>query len=60
LGQVQEIIEREFIAPYIEKDDTVLEIGVGGGRTAALLVKHCGRLVCADISARMLKATRRV
>jgi len=59
LEQVQEIIESEFIAPYIEKNDTVLEIGVGGGRTAALLVKHCSRLVCADISAQMLKETRK-
>jgi SAM-dependent methyltransferase len=52
------LIESRFIVPYIEPDDDVLEIGVGGGKTAALLSSHCRGLTCADISAEMLKATR--
>uniref|UniRef100_A0ACD5GUU1 Class I SAM-dependent methyltransferase n=1 Tax=Desertifilum tharense IPPAS B-1220 TaxID=1781255 RepID=A0ACD5GUU1_9CYAN len=47
-----------MIAPYIASEDTVLEIGIGGGKTAALLLKHCQKLVCADISAEMLQATQ--
>ena len=44
--------------PYIKAKDTVLEIGIGGGRTAALLLKHCQKLICADISNSMLNATK--
>lgn len=53
-----QIIERHYIDPYIERSDTVMEIGVGGGKTAALLKERCAELICADISAEMLKATR--
>ena len=59
LAEYEELIESRFIAPYIEPSDDVLEIGVGGGRTAALLRRHCRSLVCADISGEMLAATRR-
>ncbi len=52
------LIENRFIAPHIKESDDVLEIGVGGGRTAALLKRHCRNLVCADISTEMLAATR--
>lgn len=52
------LIENRYISPHIQAGDRVLEIGVGGGKTAALLRKHCGAVVCADISAEMLKATR--
>jgi Methyltransferase domain len=52
------LIEERYITPYIEKTDTVLEIGVGGGRTAVLLKSHGERLICADIAADMLAATR--
>jgi SAM-dependent methyltransferase len=58
LAEYEALIERRFIAPYISSGDTVLEIGVGGGRTAALLLRHCDRLICADVSAPMLEATR--
>jgi SAM-dependent methyltransferase len=51
------LVESRYISPHIKADDRVLEIGVGGGKTSALLKKHCGDLVCADISAEMLKAT---
>jgi SAM-dependent methyltransferase len=58
LAEYEALIESRFIAPYILPGDTVLEIGVGGGRTSALLLKHCDRLICADVSAAMLEATR--
>jgi SAM-dependent methyltransferase len=59
LEEYSALIERVFIQPYVQADDTILEIGVGGGKTAALLLKHCDRLICADISSRMLKATEK-
>lgn len=56
--EYQTLIEQHLIAPYINIEDTVLEIGIGGGKTAALLLKHCQQLICADISSQMLQATR--
>ncbi len=53
------LIERNLIQPYIQPEDVVLEIGVGGGKTAALLLKFCQQLLCADVSAEMLQATQR-
>jgi SAM-dependent methyltransferase len=58
LEEYEKLIVENFIAPNIKKSHTVLEIGVGGGKTAALLLKYCDRLVCADVSSAMLKATR--
>lgn len=58
LTDYERLIEERFIAPHVASTDTVLEIGVGGGKTAALLLRHATRLVCADISAEMLAATR--
>jgi ubiquinone/menaquinone biosynthesis C-methylase UbiE len=52
------LIAQRFIAPYIEDTDTVLEIGVGGGRTAVLLRRYAAELICADIAAEMLDVTR--
>lgn len=57
LAEYEALIETKFIAPYVKATDTVLEIGIGGGKTAALLLKYCQKLICADISAEMLKAT---
>ena len=54
-----EKIDRELIAPYVEPTDTVVELGIGGGRTAALLLERCERLICADPAANMLRETRR-
>jgi ubiquinone/menaquinone biosynthesis C-methylase UbiE len=56
--EYSQLVQSRFIAPYIEPADTVMEIGVGGGKTAALLKGHCRELICADISAEMLKATQ--
>lgn len=58
LSEYESLIEQEFIAPYIKKEHRVLEIGIGGGKTSSLLLKHCDRLICADISSQMLEATR--
>jgi Methyltransferase domain len=58
LAEYEALIEQKFIQPHISTTDTVLEIGVGGGKTGALLLKHCDRLICADIAANMLKVTR--
>ena len=58
LAEYEALIEQKFIAPYIQKHHQVLEIGVGGGRTATLLLNYCDRLVCADISQQLLNATQ--
>ncbi len=58
LAEYETLIEQKFIAPYIQSNQTVLEIGIGGGKTAALLLKYCDRLICADISQNMLNSTR--
>jgi SAM-dependent methyltransferase len=52
------LIENKFIAPYINSHHQVLEIGIGGGRTAEILLKYCDRLICADIATEMLEATK--
>ena len=59
LAEYEALIEQKFIRPYIKPTDAVLEIGVGGGKTAALLLKYCDRLVCADVSSRMLGETEK-
>jgi SAM-dependent methyltransferase len=56
--EYSQLIENRYVSPYIEPSDSVMEIGVGGGKTAVLLKKHCGTLVCADISGEMLRITR--
>ena len=58
LEEYNHLVEDKFIAPYIGENDTVLELGVGGGKTAALLRAHAGDLICADIVQEMLDATR--
>lgn len=57
LSEYEKLIEKQFIAPYINQNHTVLEIGIGGGKTGSLLLKYCAQLICADISAQMIKAT---
>ncbi|MDJ0555457.1 MAG: class I SAM-dependent methyltransferase [Microcoleaceae cyanobacterium MO_207.B10] len=59
LAEYETLIEQKFIAPYIQTTNTVLEIGIGGGRTGALLLKYCQKLICADISNSMLNATKK-
>lgn len=52
------LIEQKFVAPYIKPQHKVLEIGIGGGRTAEILIKYAKELICADISTEMLEATK--
>jgi len=59
LQEYVNIIENKFIAPYIKSHHQVLEIGIGGGRTAEILLKYCQNLICADISQQMLSATEK-
>ncbi len=58
LAEYESLIEQKFIKPYIQNHQTVLEIGIGGGKTAALLLKYCQNLICADISQNMINITR--
>lgn len=58
LAEYESLIEHHFIEPYVREEHVVLEIGVGGGKTSALLRDRCDRLICADISSEMLTATR--
>jgi SAM-dependent methyltransferase len=58
LAEYETLIEQQFIKPYIQNHQTVLEIGIGGGKTAALLLKYCQELICADISQNMINITR--
>ena len=52
------LVLKEFIDPYIQDSDTVVELGVGGGKTAAMLLPRAHDLICADIAQKMLAATR--
>ena len=58
IAEYVRVIEDKFITPYIESGDTVVEIGVGGGRTAKILRDHAAEVICADISQQMLDATQ--
>ncbi|TFJ87856.1 hypothetical protein NSK_001203 [Nannochloropsis salina CCMP1776] len=53
-----EEVVRDFILPYLTPESAVVEVGVGGGRVAALVLGKCLRLTCLDISERMLEAAR--
>lgn len=59
LDEYTQLIEKKFIAPYINSQHKVLEIGIGGGRTAEILLNYCSELICADISTEMLSATKK-
>lgn len=52
------MIEERFIAPNVQRGETVLEIGVGGGRTGEMILRHADRLIEADISDLMLREAR--
>jgi ubiquinone/menaquinone biosynthesis C-methylase UbiE len=58
LADYLDLIDRRFVEPYVRPDDTVLELGVGGGRTSEILLRRCARLVGADVSAEMLALAR--
>lgn len=48
----------EFIYPFIAADDVAAEIGVGGGRIAVRVAPKVARLLCFDVSAKMLDRAR--
>ena len=54
LEEYQGIIKSNFIDPWINPNDTVIEIGVGGGKTTDLLLRRASRIIAADVSAEML------
>ena len=45
----------DFVFPYVDKDDVVAEIGVGGGRVASRVAPRVGELWGFDISKGMLR-----
>jgi SAM-dependent methyltransferase len=53
-----EHIVTDVAAPYLGPDVDVLELGCGGGKFSAHLRSRSRSLVCADISADMLRRTR--
>ncbi len=55
---VEHLDERVF-APFLGSTGTLLEIGAGGGRFTAILLRHARRLIAADTSPTMLKLLRR-
>lgn len=57
VDEYSNLIETELIVPNISSSNTVLEIGVGGGKTTELLLKHCAKVIGADVSERMLRRT---
>jgi SAM-dependent methyltransferase len=54
LASLAEVIDA-WIAPYVREDSVVAEIGVGGGRVAAIVADRVGRLLGFDISQMMLE-----
>ncbi|MHC5855597.1 class I SAM-dependent methyltransferase [Nostoc sp.] len=57
---VEEIIS-EYIFPFLTKNSTVAEIGVGGARIAAKVVENVEKLYCFDVAPAMLdKAKERI
>lgn len=53
------LIREQVIDPFVQEGDVVLEIGVGGGRTTAMALEAgASRVICADVSSKMLQATK--
>lgn len=48
----------DFVFPYVDNDDVVAEIGVGGGRIASRIAPRVGELWGFDISKGMLRRSR--
>jgi SAM-dependent methyltransferase len=51
--EIRAVLE-EFLLPYVTDASVVAEIGVGGGRAAALVAPHVRELVAFDVSREML------
>ena len=52
------VIRDRVLAPNVNAGETVLEIGVGGGRTGAMILDLGATLMEADVAQSMLDATR--
>lgn len=50
-----DMIVQEYIYPYVTRDSTVAEIGVGGGRIAMRVAGMVKELYCLDVSGEMLR-----
>jgi SAM-dependent methyltransferase len=57
VGDLEEVLS-EYVYPYLSKDTVAVEIGVGGGRVAALVAPLVRRLHCIDLSPEMLARAR--
>lgn len=51
-------IVEDYVSPHLKPGAAVLEIGCGGGKFSELLADRDVRLVCTDVSRRMLDRTR--
>ncbi|MER5638310.1 class I SAM-dependent methyltransferase [Kitasatospora sp. NPDC002227] len=49
-GRVSFEIHRRFLAPYLTRNQRVLEVGAGPGRFTTVLAEHGARVVVTDIS----------
>jgi SAM-dependent methyltransferase len=57
VGDLEEVLS-EYLYPYVSKDTVAAEIGVGGGRVAALVAPLVRRLHCIDLSPEMIARAR--
>jgi ubiquinone/menaquinone biosynthesis C-methylase UbiE len=53
------VIVEVFVRPYIRPGSVVLEIGCGGGKYGALLAPLCRKIICSDVSSKMLERTKK-
>lgn len=56
--RLTEAIVQEFVIPFLNPQGTALEIGSGGGKYSEKLAALYHRLVCSDVSEKMLSRTR--
>jgi ubiquinone/menaquinone biosynthesis C-methylase UbiE len=57
-GKGDAFIFESFARPFLRPDDTVLELGPGGGKWTAMLAPHVKKVIALDVSPEMLKRTR--
>lgn len=51
-------VMEEFVYPYVKEGSIIGEIGSGGGRVSSRLATKAGKLVCFDISTKMLEVAK--
>ncbi|HQH46911.1 MAG TPA: methyltransferase domain-containing protein, partial [Candidatus Aminicenantes bacterium] len=57
-GELTEGIIQEFVIPFLVPDGTALEIGCGGGKYSEWLAHLHRKLVCSDVSEKMVQRTK--